>query len=222
MLDSRDYEFLPADPDEALLHLIELGMARVLEADGATYDAWVNLASAVNGCVAEMDTVQATLPTSPSQNEDVGEWITRLRSELEHLKARLAWRTKRGGAASRIEPVQLEEDRKNAIRDLTRKIRGVLNQIELTAAVRELLLKRLNAFESALDLTKTPYEAIIALFLDTTKAIGDGAENLKPVMDLVERAAGIMRAADDPTKLLAKSKETKALPKPVESEDPPF
>lgn len=219
MIDSDEYEYLPEDHDEALLVVIERVLYRtVLEfadtADAAdteaAYAPWVHAVAIVNGVLREMPGGRGgLLRAEPSEQESWPEWRRRVESDLRALQSQLAFRTKRGRAS--VSPVELASDHRSAILGYTRKIRGLLAQLEIPQNLRELLLKRLSKFEAAVELDRTPYDAWLTTFLDTTKAIGEGADNLRPVMDLLERVAGIMRTAEGGPKLLPEPEKNAGL-----------
>lgn len=100
--------------------------------------------------------------------------------------------------------IEIDADFRDQVRILTRKIRKILNQVELDENVRHLLIQRLNNFENDLDRTRTRIDSFCRFLLDLTKTTGDGAENLKPAVELAQKVTGMMAGAvdDKDTKLI--------------------
>ena len=112
--------------------------------------------------------------------------------------------------------MSVDQPFRDEIRGLTRKIRGIINQVEIDDNVRHLLIKRLNAFENDLDRTRTRADSFFRFFLDLTKTVGDGADNLKPAIERAEKVSGKIAGA-------VEAEETKQIEfKPTDDNECPF
>lgn len=222
MLSPEEYDALPEDPEEALLQFLDIAVARTrkeqrdAERDehANSYVPWASLAAALAGILDDMGRQHAMRLEPPGfANSGWDDWRSALRGDIEKLHAQLSFKLRRGrNGTGDLAAVELSEDFRDRIRQHTRKIRGILNQIELSDNLRHLLLKRLDAFEQDLDRRRTRYEALFSFWLDATKAAGEGAENLKPVIDQAERIGGLMRQCSEAPAITQEKKN--ALPAP--------
>jgi hypothetical protein len=217
VLTADEYDALSDDPEAALLQFLDIAVARAKreqweaeqEERGDSYVPWASLAAALAGILDDIGR-QHDIRLEPPLSGNGGweDWRTGLRTDIEKLHAQLSFKLRRGrGATGDLAAVNLSDDFRDRIRQHTRKIRGILNQIELSDNLRHLLLSRLNAFEQDLDRRRTRYEALFSFWLDATAASGDGAENLKPVIDQAERIAGLMRQCSTTPAISADTKK---------------
>lgn len=88
-------------------------------------------------------------------------------------------------------------------------IRNIVGDADLPESKRDAIYRRISRLQEEVDRDRTRTEAIMALWLDVTSAIGKGAQNLDPAIDRLQRIMGAFAKARD-------ENEQKALPSPQE------
>lgn len=119
-----------------------------------------------------------------------------------------------------IEPssVSIHKDFKEEIHKHIQTIRKIVIISDLDDEKQDSILAKLNALASEVDRSRTRLEALTVIWLDLTRAIGEGVENLAPALDRLERIAGIFGGARDGEALPAPN-EQKQLPAPEPTND---
>lgn len=231
MLTDVEYSLLPDDPSMAFVRFAELAQSRAEERVNTAVDfdsnadvgqIWREFAYSVRGALSAYDVEHSIDTDAPSDPDTFGEWLRQFLAQLEETKTILRISNYRKASPSEDPMVnfsafEIKGDFRDDIRNHTRKIRKILNQIELEPNLRELLLKRLNSFEQDLDRRRTRIESYIALFLDLSQAAGEGAENLDPVLTQVERIGGLIRKSMGIPSI--SHDHPRALPSPEEDEE---
>ena len=96
------------------------------------------------------------------------------------------------------------------------RIRKVINQTELPEPKKAAIYDKISALQAEVDKSTTRFDALLSRWLDLTNALGEGAENLEPLVKLMERLRGVFgraKAAHDQGQLPA-PEEQKQLPGP--------
>lgn len=112
--------------------------------------------------------------------------------------------------------IYLSEDYKTEIHKLLGRIRKVVNAVDLSDAKKNAIYDKIAALQSEVDRTKTRFDTFLSRWLDLTNAAREGAENLEPVVSLLEHVMRIFgRAkADHDVGMLPAPEETRKLPGP--------
>ena len=76
-------------------------------------------------------------------------------------------------------------------------IRRIVAEADILPNKRDAIVKRINNLQEEVDRDRTRTEAVMALWLDITSAIGSGAKNLDPAIDRLERIVGVFAKAKD-------------------------
>lgn len=101
---------------------------------------------------------------------------------------------------ARMHSVSLDADAKTKLRQMLDHIRATVDQLDISVAKKEALLRRINALQEEVDRVRTRYEAFAALLIEACDDAGEGARRLEPIVRLIERvghAIGIAKRAED-------------------------
>ena len=232
MLQAADYESFSEDPELALAEAIELLLERgrvqssysgLNDEEGYSYylSVWEEAAAILSGICEELDMAHAI---DCEIHGARSEWVDGFLRSLRRYHSKISMRkriSKFNKHSLDFSAVELDQDHRDKIRDHTRKIRGIISQIDIGPDLRQSLLNKLNVFEAELDRERTRWESLFSLFRSMTKAVGDGAENLEPAVKQTERIIGAMHGQQE--NQIEKESENKSLPAPDDlDEDIPF
>ncbi|MCK1553129.1 hypothetical protein IVB11_29845 [Bradyrhizobium sp. 177] len=102
-------------------------------------------------------------------------------------------------------------------------IRKIVHEADLSESKRDAIFKRVEKLQFEVDRDRTRSEAAVGLWLDISSAIGQGAKNLDPAIERLERIMKIFaQARDEDTARLPAPKEQKRIPPPASDDDIPF
>jgi hypothetical protein len=132
--------------------------------------------------------------------------------KINHTVERYKLRRKRGLISSAT-PAFIAYSSKDEIHNLLNKIRKIVNQEIVDESHKESLFKKINDLAQEVDKDRTTFDAIMSRCVDFSKAMGEIAENLEPVADLLERILRLITAGCEKIKL-PKRQEPQALPAP--------
>lgn len=104
--------------------------------------------------------------------------------------------------------ISLATDKKQEIQKLLEKIRKIVNQEIAEGDKKEAIIKKLSALENEVSLDRTSFEALLNKGSKLTKALGEYAENLEPLANLVQKIKNFIWADSEDAKLLDASDET--------------
>ena len=111
----------------------------------------------------------------------------------------------------------LDPDFKTQIGAHLTAIRKIVGEAEISANKRDAIFRPINNLQEEVDRDRTRTEAAFALLLDLTSAISNGAKNLDPALERVERIIKVLARAKDEseTKALTTAKERKRIAPPT-------
>lgn len=100
-------------------------------------------------------------------------------------------------------------------------IRKIVHEAELSEAKRDAIFRRVEKLQFEVDRDRTRSEAAVGLWLDISSAIGQGAKNLDPAIERLERIMKIFAQArdEDAARLPAPSERKRIPPPPNPTED---
>ena len=113
----------------------------------------------------------------------------------ERFATRVRIRKHRDVSPNFTSVVRFNSDYREQVHEKISLIRKILLAADIREARREELFRKLNALASEVDKEHTTSEALTSIWLEATQAIGEGAENLEPVLKLLERIAKIFGKA---------------------------
>jgi hypothetical protein len=227
LLFDEDYATAPHDPEMAFVHLSQIAKERMYEAisNEETYNNsridetphWMELAATVEGLVEALGLDLDVDLKPPLSESGFDEWLVWFKSKLTSISTRIRLNAARAGGSANNPTLTFEaldlSDVRDEIRTHTERIRKIINSVAIDESLRELLFDRLNAFERDLERNRTRWEAFLSLFRATTHAVGEGAEDLEPVVKQLERVMGAMEKASPVKKLTSQTKKLLPAPK---------
>ena len=95
-------------------------------------------------------------------------------------------------------------------------IRKIVHEADLSEKKRDAIFRRIEKLQFEVDRDRTRAEAATALWLDISSAIGQGAKNLDPAIERLERIMKVFaQARDEDTPQLPAPAEQKRIPAPT-------
>lgn len=91
--------------------------------------------------------------------------------------------------------VALDVAAKERLRSLISQIREIVDRLEVDAAKKDSLHKRLSEFEEEINRSRTAFAALGELWISFCENIGEGTAKLKPAVDMFERIGEIIGKA---------------------------
>lgn len=158
--------------------------------------------------------------TPPYDDSNFWEWYHRFVQVIDYHIVEYRLAHARGTEAGITTAVHLSVNYKTQIHKLLDKIRKVVNAVDLADTKKNAIYDKIAALQSEVDRTKTRFDTFLSRWLDITNAAGEGAENLEPVVKLLDRVIKIFgraKADHDAGKLPA-PEETRKLPGPKPQE----
>lgn len=195
MITDEELAALPDDPDLAFVEFERKLRERVneqLEDENESvareYIAHVH---------AFVDEFGLQLPTEDPPLGQLPFWsyYTSLRRHIDYFSARARLRASRGAIAGVVDRIYLSDDYRAQIHKLLNTIRKIVNAAEIETRLRDRILKQLNILATEVDRSMSRLSAFTSVYLEVTDAIGQGAENLEPVVSKMERIARIFGRA---------------------------
>lgn len=115
--------------------------------------------------------------------------------KLDYYKSRITFReiNKQRNGVSTI--IKLSKSYKDEIHNLINKIRQITESANLTDKKKDAIYNKLSALSLEVDKSRTRSEALLSLYFDITNAASEGAENLDPLIERVERLMKIFGRA---------------------------
>ena len=194
---------LPDDVEQAFLVLEERLWANVVKAHTPlaekTYVA--NIKGYIDESSIDLDVGLYV------DDEDVWEsYFSQFHIKVEYFKARLRTRAKMVFMAKPSEIVRLSEDYREEIHNLMNRVRIIVHASDLEQPKKDAILQKVNELNNEVDQSTTKLGRFLALWREVTNAVGEGAKNLEPAVNILERVGGIFgkaRAETDPAQLAA-------------------
>jgi hypothetical protein len=221
MITDEDIDSLPDDPEAAFVQYEAILRKEV----GSSMKPSVALEREyVAHVLAFVDTrgIPLNLPRDIPPNDVVfREWYKNFVRAVDYYRAAARLQT----AARKKENVSvltLDLDFKAQIGAHLTAIRKIVGEADISAGKRDAIFKRINNLQDEVDRDRTRTEAAFALLLDITSAISNGAKNLDPALERVERIIKVLAKAKDENemKTLTSPKPPKRIAPPTASPEP--
>lgn len=217
MVLATELEGLP-DDDELALLLFEERCANTMrqESNEEDWSAEREFVVKILAFIDESDLQVRVDRSPPNDDPNFSNWFREFRSDLDYWRAQIQIRQVRGKNSGIVKVISFTEDYREEIHGLLEKIRRVVNSTELSVEKKDAIYGKLAALQLEVDRSKTRFDALLSRMLDFTNAVGDGADNLKPLANLTERLMKVLgRAKSDlDMGLLPSPDETKKLAAP--------
>ena len=216
-----DYlETLPDDPELALVQvgkdLREKYLSTKNNEEIKTADK-IKYATELNAFHDAFDLkIFTNFPTNPHNgfNYEFNEFVRLFDYWSMRVEIRSAKKLKSSSTVLKLTP---------AIRKLlhshTSKIREILTPLNISEKKREALFKKLGALENEIDRNRTNTEAAMAFTLEVTSTVGEAANNLEPVVNILNKINKLFGRAKNEEEILKLNapEETKLLEGPETS-----
>lgn len=225
MITDDEIDSLPEDDEEAFVRyesIIREAVRR--ENTNQDYRAWDVEREYVAHVLAFADnrSISVELPRNPPFQEDsFRDWYQDFVRAVDYYKAsarlQVSVRRKRNVAS-----IVLSLDLKTQIGGHLTAIRNIVGEADLPENKRDALYRRIASLQEEVDRDRTRTEALVALWLDATSALGKGAKNLDPVFGRLESIMKVLAKGRDENeqKALAAPQERKRLAAPTVRPEP--
>ncbi len=199
MIDDNEYLDLPDDPEEAFAILHRRKFKQVKEAWNDSNNGGYIEQEYIDNMIA-FDEVHALgilkdFKKVPTRTQEFNDFFQDFRRYCEIASQKILMEQARRAKSSATALVIFDANTKKAIHLLIQSIREKLNELKLPEDKREALFKKLAAFVVELDNNRTHAQAFYAFAFDLTKAGREIAEEIAPVLDVVDRISDLIDKA---------------------------
>lgn len=214
MITDEELATLPADPMLAFLKYEQFCRSSMESMSSPqNWDAEKKYITYVRAFIAEMD-IDLTLPAPPAKVEDFPAYLTWVKDKVDSFTAReriKAFKEKRIS-----HDVLVPEGFKGKIHSYIESIRKIVNASDLTLERRDAIISRLNSLSAEVDRSRSRIQALSEVWLEITRAVGEGFENLSPALDRIDKIAGLFGRGRDAERggILPAPEDTKLLAPP--------
>lgn len=196
MITEEEIRKLPDDPDIAFVQYESIIRERMLdEQDDRTDEAERQYIAYALAFIDEYNINIDIDKDAPDENDSFWKYYKGFIKSIDYYKARIMVRTYRSGSSTIAIAISLSNDYRSQIHDHLAAIRKIVTAVEMEETRREALFSKINTLAREVDRERTRLEVFTAMFLDVTQAIGEGAENLEPLLKRIERLAAIFGKA---------------------------
>ena len=129
-------------------------------------------------------------PVSQSYLSEIVDWLFSIERYLNQLYADNLFEIEGVFAQGEDPYVQLDDDWRSKVNSYIAHAKDAVINAEIEEARRESILGKLLALEKEVQRNRTRIAAATEVWLELTKAAGEGAKNLKPVVELINKVAG--------------------------------
>ena len=195
MISNEEIDALSEDNDEAFVEYESIIRKNTLAATNSqNWDAERSYVTQLLAFV-EARPITIKLPALPSSGS-FPDWYESFRSAVERSTTIIRLNASARKKAN-ITVLTLSGDYKVQIGGHLTAIRKIVAESELSENKRDAIMRRINTLQEEVDRDRTRTEAAMALWLDITSAIGNGASNLDPAIDRLERIIKVFAKARD-------------------------
>lgn len=225
------YDNLPDDPEEAFLYLEAVFRT---ECEQKIRDAhheeridiyYIQYISKVLGAISELGIESHFANRSVPSIEDVDyQTYVNFSKDVEHYRTMLQIRR----ARRRKEfSVALDQAMKIKLRHMLSQMREIVDRLDVCPTKKEALFAKINALQAEIDRDRTRFDIAAALWIEGCEKLGEGAEKLKPLREILDSIGNLFKqakkleGADTPRLPPADKPKQIEPPKPT-SDDTPF
>jgi len=208
MISDEEIDSLPDDPEAAFVQYEAILRDAVRNANANTeldYRGWDSEREYAAHVLAFVDlkAIPLDLPRNPPQADDAfHDWYQNFVRAVDYYKA-LARLQVSARKKENITVLTLSLDFKTQIGGHLTAIRKIVAEAEVSENKRDAIIRRINNLQMEVDRDRTRTEAAMALLLDVTSAISNGAKNLDPAIDRIERIVKVLAKAKDENEMKA-------------------
>lgn len=220
MISDEDLYYLPEDPKEAFVYIESLARQRLddklAEARGGyeITELQRHYMNHVIGAAKNYEVESLQNWRVPIDEDEIYRVYTAFRSTA--VRITFQFRLERA-SRNKMFSVAFDAATKEKLRHLLGEIRRTVDKLDVSEAKRDRLYKRIEALALEIDSNRTRMEALGAL-------VAEAAGSAKPLVELVERVAGIIGKAkeeEDRKAKLPAPAERKRIEAPKNRVDPP-
>lgn len=224
MISDEEVDALPDDLDAAFVQyegILRNAVRR--QNEGNQYPSWDIEREYVAHVLAFVDTrnLPLDLPRNPPWAENqFSRFYQNFVRAVDYYKAAARLQVS-ARKKENVSVLTLPQDFKVQIGGHLTAIRKIVVDAEVSETKRDAIFKRINNLQLEVDRDLTRTEAAMALWLDLTSAIGNGAKNLDPAIERFERIIKVFAKAKDANErqALLAPKETKRIAAPTTSNE---
>jgi len=225
--DEIDFSKLPANREEAFtvfVTSISADFTQKLRNDRSTYaDQNGNYAgsyeperSFVTAILAFLDEYEIEtelIDISELDNQEFAAHFGRFKSKVDYLITRFRLRQQRVESGSIGTLIAIGSNYKLEVGDLLNTIRKIVNQEVKDVRKRDNIAAKIASLQSEVDRDQTTVDALFGRMLDLSQTVGDSADNLEPLVKLMERVKKIFWEAPAKVEQLPKPDRPKLIAK---------
>ena len=216
MISDDEIASFPSSSPAAFVQLIDILNARLDNSD----DNWlVRAHQYVQIVLAFIDEHETELEIADfdrsmpgGHGEYFDAWFRGFRNTINYYQAR--YRFRREAPVGPALTVVLDNDSRAEVHRLLGKIKKIVAQMEVGDAKRDAIYNKIAALAAEVDKSRTRIDALFSFILESSKTMGEAAENAEPMMKLLERLKDLFaNAKSDSTSLPPPARQ---LPPPKE------
>ena len=131
----------------------------------------------------------------PIGDNQFWDWYNHLQQVVDYHIVKIRLAHARDGWSGVTTAIYLSKNYKTEIHKLLGRVRKVVNGVDLPDSKKDAISDKINALQSEVDRSKTRFDAFLSRWLDVTNAASEGAENLEPVVKLLDHVMRIFGRA---------------------------
>jgi uncharacterized protein YoxC len=223
--DEVDFSKLPPNREEAFAAFvasISSEYAQNLRNDRSTYSDHNNNyegsyepeSSFVTAILAFLDEygIESDLQDiSELNNKDFAAHFGRFKSKVEYLTTRFRLRQHRVASGSIGTLIAIGSNYKSEVAGLLDAIRKIVSQEVKDVHKRDNILSKIASLQSEVDRDQTTVDALFSRMLDLSQTIGKAAENIEPLVKLMERVKKVFWDAPEKVRQLPRPERQKLI-----------
>ncbi|MBK6896195.1 MAG: hypothetical protein IPH06_06360 [Alphaproteobacteria bacterium] len=142
-----------------------------------------------------------------------------LKAKIGYAVTRFSIRKHRIGEGTVGTLIYIESSYKAEIGSLLEKIRKIVNQEVKDVKKRDHIFSKIASLQSEVDRDQTTVDALFSRMLDLSSTIGESAENLEPLINLLERIKKVFWDKSNKVELLPQKERQKLITKENKSSE---
>ena len=144
-------------------------------------------------------------------NKDFAAHFERFKSKVEYLTTRFRLRQHRVASGSIGTLIAIGSNYKSEVAGLLDTIRKIVSQEVKDVHKRDNILSKIASLQSEVDRDQTTVDALFSRMLDLSQTIGKAAENIEPLVKLMERVKKVFWDAPEKVRQLPRPERQKLI-----------